>query len=53
MTNKSNALPSQAIDFPMENRVHIAGVTGSSPVSPTIFSRQLLRTIPTLTGPLS
>ena len=35
MTNKSNALPSQAIDFPMENRVHIAGVTGSSPVSPT------------------
>jgi hypothetical protein len=30
MTNKSNALPSQAIDFPMENRVHIAGVTGAS-----------------------
>lgn len=35
MANKNNKMGAEAIDFPLENGVHIAGVTGSSPVSPT------------------
>jgi hypothetical protein len=40
MTNKSNALATEAIDFTMESRVHIAGVSGSSPLSPTTFPKE-------------
>lgn len=36
MTNKSNQKTPQAIDFSTDARVHIAGVTCSSHVSPTI-----------------
>lgn len=36
MQNKKNALALQDIEFPQENGVHIAGVTCSSHVSPTI-----------------
>lgn len=35
MVNKNAQLPAQAIDFPLAPRVHIAGVTCSSHVSPT------------------
>jgi len=35
MQNKKNDLTVEGIEFPRGNGVHIAGVTGSSPVSPT------------------